>query len=58
MSIYRQAYALVRIDGPEQSVQVLESHPYTMLHISDIFPQLRKYYNGDRQELTPQKQEP
>ena len=53
MSIYRQAYALVRIDDPEQSVQVLESHPYTMQHISDIFPQLRKYYDSDRQELTP-----
>jgi len=44
MSIYRQAYALARIDDPEQSIQLLESQPYAMRHISDIFPQLRKYY--------------
>jgi len=53
MSIYRQAYALVRIDDPEQGIEVLESHPYKLQHISDIFPQLRKYYNGDQQESTP-----
>ena len=57
MSVYRQAHALVCIDDPEQDTEVLESHAYKLQHISDIFPQLRKYYNGDHQELTPQKQE-
>ena len=50
MSIYRQAYALVRIDDPEQDTEVLESHPYKLQHISDIFPQLRMHYNGDHKE--------
>ncbi len=36
MSIYRQAYALVRIDDPEQSIQLPESQPYAMRHISDM----------------------
>lgn len=58
MSIYRQAYALVLIDDPEQETEVLENHPYKLQHISDIFPQLRKYFDGDNQKLTPQKQEP
>lgn len=44
MRIYDEAYALVRIDDPEQSVQMPESQPCTIRHISDIFPHLRKYY--------------
>jgi hypothetical protein len=38
MSIYRQAYALVRIDDPEQSFQSSEANQYTMRHITDLFP--------------------
>lgn len=44
MRIYDEAYACVSIDDPEQSIQLPDSQPYTLRHISDIFPQLRKYF--------------
>jgi hypothetical protein len=44
MRIYNEAYALAQIDDPQQSIQLSESQPYSLRHISDIFPQLRKYY--------------
>lgn len=50
ISFYRQAYALVQIDDPEQIGQSQEPRPYKLQHIADIFPHLRKHVDGDKKE--------